>query len=676
MGRSLTPTQREAVMHTEGPCRVVAGPGSGKTLVLTCRVARLLGEGLVTAERMLVVTFTKKAADEMSDRVGKLLGKQMRVLPWLGTLHSRFLRILRAEYGDDLMILSDNEDRKWVNMIQKQEALELSRKLNDKDILKMMDTWRLSCKPPEAVLQQHEANLRSRSLEHLIDLPLRPLPHQLFDDESVAAATARQVIEIYSKYQKLKRQKNAVDFTDMIYETWRLLSTSPQARAKWAKHFEFILIDEFQDVDLCQYHIIKMLAGDKQNVFVVGDDDQAIYGFRGAKPELMIDMERDFPGLKTVVLRDNFRCPSNIVAIANKAIGINDKRIPKEFVGAKPPVEPVFYTGADTDDSGTFVVETIKKLIEEKAALQEMAIIYRVHACSLPFEIRLMDAEIPYIVRKGGCFYDLPEVMDVLAYFEIAAGRYLPSAVQRVVNKPLRMAKREDVENWRKESGHIEELGRTTASYQLPLIKFGNDLLSLQQMCRGLSATEMMEEVMEYEFWSPEEPTTYVDFAGKARADDGSADSDIQAAMRTLMHATKSYPEAAAFLAHVDRTRAYAKAKRTSEKAVILSTFHGVKGLEFDHVFLTGMSEGCMPHKKSLDDPRQIQEERRLAHVGWTRTKNKVYVVTPLSEGNVSRFALEWSGNPSTQTTSSSTSSKGRAISTPRRGRTSGRAAF
>jgi DNA helicase-2/ATP-dependent DNA helicase PcrA len=635
----------------------VAGPGSGKTLVLTCRVARLLGEGLVTPERMLIVTFTKKAAEEMSSRVAKLLNRSTD-LPWLGTLHSRFLRILRAEYGNDLTILSENEDRRWISMIQKQESLELSRDLTEKDILKMIDTWRLSCKSPQAALEQHEALLRSHQLDHLLSLPLRPMPHQILDETESRVAMSRQVLEIYKVYQRMKREKNAVDFTDMIYETWRLLATSDQIRAKWSKHFEFILVDEFQDVDLCQYQIIKMLAGEKRNLFVVGDDDQAIYGFRGAKPELMIDMDKDYQGLTTIVLLENFRCPSNIVSTANKAIAVNEKRIQKEFVGIKDPVAPVFSTVSDTDESGTFVVETIKELVANKTPLNEIVVVYRVHACSLPFEVRLMDADIPYIVRKGGCFYDLPEVVDFLAYFQIAVNRYLPDSVQRVANKPLRMAKKDDISGWRKQSGKVEDLGRVEASYALPLMKLGNDLISLQQICRDTPSEEVLGEIFNYEFWTPEKPQTYAEFASAARMEDGSPDSDIQAAMRTLQHSAGSYEDPASFLAHVDRTRSYAKAKRDSENAILLSTFHGVKGLEFDHVFLTGMSEGCMPHKKSLTDPRQLQEERRLAHVGWTRTKNRVYVVTPISEGLPSRFVAEWNGSRSTPTKSSSISSR------------------
>lgn len=653
----LTTPQREAVMHTEGPCRVVAGPGSGKTLVLTYRVARLIGEGFVHPDRCLIITFTKKAAEEMGQRVSKLL-RRTEKLPWLGTIHSRFYRILMAEYGDTLSVLEDGEDKRWINSIQKRENLDFSRDMAERDIIAAIDAWRLSCKTPQDAEAEYARKLEDSHLGHLLKLPIRPMPHQVIDEVERNVTTMRQVLHIYACYQREKREKNAVDLTDMIYETWRLLSTSEGARSRWSKRFDFILVDEFQDIDLCQYEVVRMLASGTGNLFVVGDDDQAIYGFRGAKPEIMIDLGQHFPDLHTIVLTDNFRCPRNIVEAANKAISINGKRLPKTFVGAKDDVPPVFFSAPTTDDAAGFVVEKIVALRGEGVPLQQIAVIYRVHACSLPFEIRLMDEDIPYVVQKGGCFYDIAEVADLLAYFEIAIDRYTPETVMRVYAKPSRMGKRTDMQEWKKATGRVEDLGRSRAEYALPLLKLGNDLLSLQQICRGKPAGVVMETVLNYPFWTPNEPMTYAKWASKSRADGesgGAADADLQAATKTLLHAAAQFERPEEFMAHVSRTRAYAKAKQKSENAVRLSTFHGVKGLEFDHVFLTGMNEGCMPHKKSLTNPQQLQEERRLAHVGWTRTKKAVYVVSDLSEGQVSRFVLEWTGTTST-TSSSSTS--------------------
>lgn len=666
---SLTENQKEAVMHTDGPCRVVAGPGSGKTLVLTCRVARLLAEVGVSPERLLVITFTRKAAEEMSERINKLT-KRSSHLPWIGTIHGRFLKILRAEYGDDLKILGEPDARKVLSMLIKHESFELAREKTEKELLTTMGTWRLSCVTPQDARDKLATQLEQHDMAHLLNLPIRPMPNDIPADETERELLiVRQVIELYDAYQKWKRSQNTIDLTDQIYETWRLLSTNDGTRAKWAAHFDHVLVDEFQDIDLCQYEVVRMLTQEKKNLFVVGDDDQAIYGFRGAKPELMIDLDKGYPGLKTIVLKENFRCPRNIVEASNKAIALNGKRIPKTFVGVKDAVPPVFMLPDTIEQGADFVVDAIEELQAEFVPLKQIAVIYRVHACSLPYEIRLMERNIPYVVKNGGCFYDLPEVLDMLAYLEIASNRYLSDSVLRIYAKPKRRIKRDDINRWRKESGKVEDLGRTTADYPEPMMKLGNDLLALQQICRGMRPSETLEVLLDYMFWTPSGPMTYMTALVVDQGIGNTPDADTKAAMRQLQAAAAPYLTLAEFMAQVDRTRAYAKKKRDAEKAVLLSTFHGVKGLEFDHVFLTGMSEGCMPHSKSVADPRQLQEERRLAHVGWTRTKNKVYVVSPKKEGPPSRFVLEWQGQTQTTSASSSTSSTIRASSQTRRSR-------
>lgn len=656
---NLTESQTEAVMHTLGPCRVVAGPGSGKTLVLTRRVARLIGDGIVHPNRCLVITFTKKAAKEMEDRVSATLMGGTN-LPWIGTIHSRFLRILREEYGNELGVLDDSNSKKLIRKIQSREALDLSKTWPERDIIMAIDRWRLDCKTPRMVGEELLKSLEKAGIAHMARESLRPMPGRLIERAEVDAATVRQVAHLFYHFQREKRSMNVVDTTDMIYETWRLLSTNTGVRRKWENRFDFILVDEFQDIDACQYAVVMMLAGEKRNLFVVGDDDQAIYGFRGARPELMIDLSDQFPDLRTIVLKDNFRCPKNIVDAANNAIAANGKRIPKTFVGAKDSVEPVFKSVLSKHEAAKFVVDEISALALSGEKLSEIVVIYRVHACSLPFELGLVAKEIPYVVQKGGCFYDIPEVADLLAYFAIATGRYTPEDVLKIYAKPARMAKRSDMMNWKSSSGSINDLGTGKVEYAKPLLRLGEDLISLQQVCRRMSPGQVIETILDYPFWTQSGPVTYRHWARDGDDDlaTDTADSDFEKSVEQLLDNAWEFERAEQFMALVSRTRAASRRKDDSTDAVRLCTFHGVKGLEFDHVFLTGMQEGCMPHKKALDNIQQIQEERRLAHVGWTRTKKAVYVVSEVEKENVSRFVLEWMGKTSTTGLSSTSSSK------------------
>lgn len=637
----LTEAQQAAINHEEGPCRVLAGPGSGKTMVLTRRYARLVQQHGADPRRILAITFTKKAGEEMKHRIEAAMRTRMRRDEhWIGTMHASFRSILSEEWGTKAKLLDGRPKNAVIHEIRKEGNLTYLNELKPKDIFSLIDRWRMEMLSPEEAHQLVVAQLRDQELGHIADLPIRPMPYQVPEGIETSAMAYRQVAAAFHLYQRLKQNRGWVDFEDMIYETWRLLSGNDRVLRKWQGRWDHVMVDEFQDIDPCQYAVVKLLVAEHQNIYVVGDDDQSIYDFRGARPEIFVRFDKEFDGVTTVKLDRNFRCPNEVVQIASRMIRRNKNRLSKEFTGEDREASILFTRPAGRDEEADNVVAMVAHLRGLECPLNEIVVTYRTNAESLPFETALMAAEIPYLVRNGGCFYDLKEVAPLIEYIRIAVGQGDTTSIEAVANKPNRFIPKTAITKWRRESGDLNGLLRVdleSPMHARAMRELHSALISIRQLGRDrhVKTPELLMSIMQV--------TNYKEWAMRERGLTGDVDSDLAGTFTQLARAAEKNPDPVAFLRVVEQTREFARRRNRSDDAVLLSTFHGVKGLEFECVFLTGMCEGTMPHEKAVANGK-VGEERRLAHVGWTRTKRIVQVSSPVSEGIPSRFVLEWQG--------------------------------
>lgn len=635
----LTPPQREAVEHTYGPCRVFAGPGSGKTHVLTLRLARLIESG-VPVDRILCCTFTKKAAEEMRKRVENQLGVELS-RPWIGTIHSQFYKILRSEIASDagswdLRVMEGADERIQIARCIKKEGLNAVRAtFDDRAMLKRIDSWRMQMIRPDDIDNFLIETAKETPLEEFFSDSL--FPSTLPGGDALLVLATRQLAVLYRAYQRMKSEEGWIDFTDMVFRTWDILERNEALRAKWANRFDFILVDEMQDIDPCQWESVKYLARPKNNIFVVGDDDQSIYSFRGASPEIMLGFSTDFPGARTVMLEQNFRCPQNIIDHANQGIGNNQVRQAKKLFSANPAYDPDIIDVPE-DEEAEAVANYIQGLIEAgDGKYSDICVVYRINAQSAPFESVFMEREIPYEIKSGTCFFDKREVADLVAYFELALGNVVPDLVSRVANKasPPRMISKKSIGIWRN-NPTLQNLGfcRGTGleSWETRnLGKLYSDLVYLQGIGRQpkMTTDRLLDAILEC--------TRYEDHCRK-EGEEMEADDDFAGTLAALRVEARRHPSPPEFLVHVARAREYARNQKRRRNSVLLSTFHGVKGLEWRHVILVGMNEGLIPHQKSIDSGN-LEEERRLAHVGLTRTKKSMLISVT---GTPSRFVVEW----------------------------------
>jgi DNA helicase-2/ATP-dependent DNA helicase PcrA len=399
-----------------------------------------------------------------------------------------------------------------------------------------------------------------------------------------------------------------------------------------------ILVDEFQDVDRCQLDILKMLSEDHRNLFVVGDDDQAIYGFRGATPDVFIDFEKTFKGARTIVLDRNFRSSDELVRRGGAMIANNLERVVKLVRGLDQAADVSFARPGTSKQEASDVVTRVKTLNADGVPLGEIAIMYRTNELSLPFEMALEKEKIPFSVRHGGTFFDLKEINPLVRYLEIASRRHTWASLEAIANWPNRYLPRDVVQAWKCNASRdvLECLEASLTGDPLKdkgIRRLHDDLTYLIANADGKTTLGLLDLIVEH--------VNYLSTASSIHGFRGPDDPGLKELLGQLEDACEAEPDPREFLARVRRSREFARRRRKRDDAVQLVTFHSVKGLEFEAVFLTGMSEGVMPHKKSIADDN-IEEERRLAYVGWTRSKRAVHVSSPVHIGDVSRFAVEW----------------------------------
>ena len=604
--RDLNPQQREAVLHRGGPALVLAGAGSGKTRVLAYRVAYLLRALEVPPHGILAVTFTNKAAEEMRHRVAALVGERVARALWVGTFHRTCARILRA-HGDRVGVprhftIYDEDD-------QRQVMREALRNLQ-------VDERRY---PPGAVLAVVSAAKNEGLDAAAYDL-------------RASSPFERVVAACWREYQRLLLQRSALDFDDLLQEALRLLEEVPEVREHYQQQFQHVLVDEYQDTNPVQFRILARLCEKHRNLFVVGDVDQAIYGWRGADVRNILEFERDFPDARVLPLEQNYRSTQTILKAAEHLIRHNPHRYPKRLWTRNPEGGPVYlYEASDERDEARFVAERVRGLQEEGFPLRECAVLYRINAMSRQFEEAFLRAGIPYQVVGAVRFYERKEVKDVLSYLKVLVNPHDDLSLVRALGTPRRGVGEGTLQKLRAFAAahggslwealqRVEEVPQLGAASRRAVRSFVELLRDLQARAQRARAAELVEEILErtgYRASLEEEGTE----EAQTRLEN----------VRELVTVAQEYEAATgdasleSFLEHLSLVTDADTYDETADR-VVLMTLHAAKGLEFRAVFLCGLEEGIFPHVRSLDDPRQLEEERRLAYVGITRAKERLHL--------------------------------------------------
>ena len=606
----LNPAQREAVLHFEGPILVLAGAGSGKTRVLTTRIARLIEHHGVDPSHILAVTFTNKAAGEMRERIAKLIG-EMPTGMWVGTFHAIGARMLRREaqlVGRSPSFTIYDEDDSLAAVRRIMERLKISTK-----------TW--SPKALRSAISGAKNALVSP--EEYAKLAMDPL--------SKAASL------VYDQWERTLRDANAVDFDDLLVLPVRVLQQNPDRVVAYRERFRFLLVDEYQDTNRAQYELVKLLAGADGNVLVVGDDDQSIYGWRGADIRNILDFERDFPAATVVRLEDNYRSTPQVLDLANAVISENTGRRGKTLRATLPPGDAVAQVATlDERDEAEFVAEEIVTLGSGPRALdhREIAVLYRTNSQSRALEESLRKRAIPYRLVGAVRFYDRREIRDLMSYLKLIANPADDEAFLRAVSVPRRGlgdATLESLATIARDAGRpMLEIASDSArlaslrpAARQALADFSSLILRQRDNAQDSSVDELLRNVIEEirfaDHLKAEGPEGMERIENVkeliAGASEIVADEGGELGLTPLDH----FLQHASLITDVDR-------QNPNADAVTMMTLHNAKGLEFPAVFITGLEDGLFPLRRAQDAPDEMEEERRLFYVGITRAMRKLYL--------------------------------------------------
>jgi len=603
---SLNPQQRRAVAHTDGPLLIFAGAGSGKTRVLTYRIAYLIREQGIEPRNILAVTFTNKAADEMKERIRALIGEKSRHL-WAGTFHSICARILRQEaesFGiDPDFVIFDEADQNALI----RECLSV-RNLDPK-------VYR-----PPVVL-----NTISNAKNEL----MTPRRFQ----QTVKDDFEKQIASVYYLYQRLLKENNAFDFDDLIMRTVELLKKHKRACERYQERFHHVLVDEYQDINHAQYQLTRILAGKYKNLCVVGDDDQSIYGWRGANVKIILDFEKDFPSATTIKLEQNYRSTQKILECANEVICKNKGRAGKRLWTNNPTGDNIIcYEAVSEHEEAQFVANTIAEAAaNEGRRWSDFSVLYRTNAQSRVVEEALLNLGIPYRIVGGLRFYDRKEIKDFVAYLRVILNHRDSVSLRRIINTPTRgigdktvaaldrFAHQENISLYEalQRVGEYEDIPRAGKEAAQD---FAEMMESLAKAAETAGLMQLANEVLER--------TRYIE----TLLAEGTAEAAARAEnLKEFVSLAKEFEEAgegrglAEFLEHISLLSDIDEAGDVGNQ-VTLMTLHSAKGLEFPIVFILGLEEGIFPHQRCMDEPEQIEEERRLCYVGMTRAQEKLFL--------------------------------------------------
>ena len=600
--KDLNPAQLEAVTYIDGPLLVYAGAGSGKTKVITYKIAYLIDAIAIRPSQILAVTFTNKAAQEMKERTEQIIGEEINDL-FIGTFHSICAKILRREikflgYKENFSILDEDDS---TNVI--------------KDIMKDLNL------DPKYINPNEVKDYISKAKMNLIDA----------NNFSFGDYFEEVVAKIYKKYERTLKENNALDFDDLIMLTIKLFKENPQVLYFYQTKFKHILVDEYQDVNRMQYEFVKLLTEKTRKFTLVGDDDQSIYSFRGASSEFIDKIYEDFEDLKVIKLEKNYRSPQEILDIANRLIKHNKRRTEKELFSDISINDAIsFYEALDELDEARFVVNKIIELKEEKDYKnKDFAILYRTNFQSRAFEEYLLQQGIPYQIIGGQKFYGRAEIKDIIAYLALINNPSDNISFKRIVNTPPRKIGEKTIE----ELGRIaEEKGKSLffaiedylkEKESKPLKEFYELINELRELSNTLPLPRFVEEVI-----SKVKYLKYLEEKFKADADERI--ENIKEFENMVVNFVRETEDAdlSSLLTQISLITSVDEAR--DEDRVSLMTLHSAKGLEFPVVFLVGLEEGLLPHFRSLETTKDIEEERRLCYVGITRAKEKLFLTYAL----------------------------------------------
>ncbi len=601
---NLNPVQLEAVTTTEGPLLIIAGAGSGKTRVLTRRVAYILGKRLAEPANVLAVTFTNKAAGEMKERINALLGANIFALT-VSTFHSFCARLLRMEA--EVIGFPKN-----YTIFDEDDAIAMIRNCVDQVGLSR---------------NQFTPNSLRRKISNL--------KNKMIDAATYAAKASgyfeTRTAEVYTLYERRLFECAAMDFDDLLFRSVRLLELDEAVRLRYQERFKYILVDEYQDTNHTQYKLLKLLVGPHQNICVVGDEDQSIYGWRGADISNILNFEHDYPGAKVIKMEQNYRSTEIILQAASSVIANNVDRKGKTLWTESKSGDPIrmFITGTALDEASSIIDEIQKN--QPQCTLKESVILYRTNAQSRAFEDVLRRRTIPYQIIGGISFYQRKEVKDLVAYLKLLANPKDDISFQRIVNYPRRGLGDSSIEKLTitaREKGKslleclsdIEYLPELTSRAQKSLKQFHTLMESFKERKKNLNVADLTQQLIDelglVNLLIEEDPLT-----GEGRVENI---EEFVAAASEYVTASPE-PNLENFLTEISLYTDADEYKETEDK-ITLMTLHSAKGLEFDSVYLVGLEEGLFPLSRAIQEPKELEEERRLFYVGATRARKNLYL--------------------------------------------------
>ena len=603
--KGLNDKQYEAVVNTEGPCLVIAGAGSGKTKVLTHKIAYLMGEKNILPWNILAITFTNKAAKEMKERIELLVGDAAKDM-WVGTFHSICVRILRKFIDrigfDSSFIIFDSSDQKTM-IKQILKDLQLDDKIfTDRSVMSEISNAKNEMLEPDTYAVKAHGDFRKE-----------------------------KIADVYERYQKRLKENNAIDFDDIINYTIKILMENPDVLQYYSNKFEYVLVDEYQDTNKSQFTLVTMLASKHGNITAVGDNDQGIYSFRGADISNILNFEKDFPGTKIIKLEQNYRCTGNILKVANAVIKNNEVKYDKKLwtendVGNLPKV----FSADNEYEEGRYIAEQIEHLIrEEKYKYSDFAVLYRMNTQSRAIEEILRREAIPYKIVGGLKFYERKEIKDIISYLRLVQNPADNLSLNRVINEPKRGIGKTSLDKITQiaEQNNISmyQVIKNAEIYGLNRVylnsrEFIDCMESIIAKKDELTISELVKKILK--------DTGYT----RALENENTIEAENRIAnLEEFLNVAVEFEEESAdnglsdFLEGITLSSDLDNMEE-AEESVTLMTLHSAKGLEFPVVFLVGMEEGIFPGYKSIGEQKELEEERRLCYVGVTRAKENLFL--------------------------------------------------
>ncbi len=588
----LSERQKEAVMHKEGPCLVLAGAGSGKTRVLTERIVNLINSG-VRPQNILAITFTNRAAREMRERVSRSIGSDADKI-FIGTFHSFGLKVLRENadvlgYTNNITIL----DRDDVNSLIKKFLKEMNLSSENYPIKYILN--KISFAKNEGLSPEEYSKFMTSPLDQV-------------------------VIKIYKKYVSMLKRNNSVDFDDLLILPVKIFKKSDEVLDKYQVHYQYILVDEYQDTNMVQYELCKLLASKYLNLFVVGDMDQSIYSFRFANYMNVMNFEKDYPMAKTVLLDENYRSTNNILKAANDVIKNNKERKEKNLWSNNGDGDKIKYIRCESElEEARTVINEVRKLISNGEKPKEIAVLYRTNGQSRVIEEAFLKENIPFRIVGSYFFYNRKEIKDLIAYLHLIYNTNDDVSLERVINVPKRGIGLKTLERLRTES-NISDVSMFETISSGKELEFKNLILDLKEESKNTNLSGLVDLILDKTGMRSELEESDT-LESQIRLENLEEFKSI-----TLSFEEKGIYNLEEFLENISLVSDMREYKEV-EDGVSLMTLHSAKGLEFNDVFLVGLEEGIFPHMRSMESESELEEERRLCYVGITRAKKHLYLL-------------------------------------------------